>query len=113
VDVGIFAWEQYEELIERAQDEAKSYKRNSLDDMIENQRTTITDEQKHQEALSKSEELKKAQQDTESVTLGRTFMRDANEANAFSKLSRYAVAIVRNISRALHELQRLQAARHA
>jgi hypothetical protein len=111
VETGIFTWELYGELLERAQGEAKSYKRNSLDDMIENQATTITDEQKHKEALSKAEELKKAQQEAETATLGRTFMRDANGANAFSKLSRYEAAIERSIFRALHELQRLQAAR--
>ena len=40
-------------------------------------------------------------------------MRDANGANAFSKLSRYETTIERRFYRALHELQRLQAARHA
>jgi hypothetical protein len=51
--------------------------------------------------------------DGETATLGRTFIRDANEANAFSKLSRYEAAIERSLYRALHELQRLQAARRA
>lgn len=44
--------------------------------------------------------------------LGLSFIRDANGANAFSKLSRYETAIERSLYRALHELQRLQAARH-
>ena len=72
--------------------------------------TRITDEQKHQEALSKAQEMK-AKQDAETATLGRTFIRDADQANAFSKLSRYETTIERSIYKALHELQRLQAAR--
>jgi hypothetical protein len=43
--------------------------------------------------------------------LGLSFIRDANSANAFSKLSRYETTIERSLYKALHELQRLQAAR--
>ena len=49
----------------------------------------------------------------ETAALGLTFIRDANGANAFSKLSRYEAGIERSLYKALHELQRLQAARHA
>jgi hypothetical protein len=45
--------------------------------------------------------------------LGLSFIRDANSANAFSKLSCYETAIERSLYKALHELQRLQAARRA
>ena len=112
VEAGIFVWEHLGELRERAQSEAQSYKRNTLQDIIENQDTTITDEQKHQEALSRVQEVQ-AKQYEETATLGRTFIRDANGANAFSKLSRYETTIERSFYRALHELQRLQAARCA
>ena len=110
VEAGIFLWEHLGELHERAQSEAQSYERSALQDIIENQNTTITDEQKHQEALSKAEELQAAQYE-ETATLGRTFIRDANGANAFSKLSRYETSRERSLYRDLHELQRLQAAR--
>jgi hypothetical protein len=43
--------------------------------------------------------------------LGLAFIRDANNADAFSKLSRYEATIERSLYRALHELQRLQATR--
>jgi hypothetical protein len=56
--------------------------------------------------------MKQAQQDAETATLGRTFIRDADQANAFSKLSRYETAVWRSLYKALHELQRLQATRH-
>ena len=71
---------------------------------------TIRDEQKHQEALSRAQEMQAKQEDAQTATLGRTFMRDPNEANAFSKLSRYETAIARGLYKALHELQRFQGA---
>jgi len=49
----------------------------------------------------------------EATMLGLSFIRDGNGANAFSKLSRYEIPIERSLYRALHELQRLQAARRA
>ena len=55
----------------------------------------------------------RSEQEDETATLGRTFVRDADKANAFSKLSRYEVAVERSPYKALHELQRLQAARRA
>ena len=109
VEAGVFTWELYGELRERAQEEAETYESNVFID-IGDPLDTITDEQKHQEALSKAQELK-AKQDAETATLGRTFIRDADQANAFSKLSRYETAIWRSLYKALHELQRLQAAR--
>jgi hypothetical protein len=115
VEAGIFAWELYGELAERAQQEAQTYERSSLEDFIENQygpSTRITDEQKYQQALSKAQEMK-LKQDAETATLVQTFIRDANKANAFSKLSRYETTIERSLYKALHELQRLQAARGA
>src|SRR5215203_6914421 len=50
---------------------------------------------------------------TDIVTLGKSFIWDADRANAFSKLSRYQTAIERSLYKAIHELQRLQAARRA
>ena len=51
--------------------------------------------------------------DPDKSMLGLSFIRDANSANAFSKLSRYKTTIERSLYKALHELQRLQAARRA
>ena len=114
VEAGIFAWELYGELAERARQEARAQEKTSLDQILENtgSPSVILDQRKHQEALSRAQEME-AQRDAETATLGRTFIRDANLANAFSKLSRYEAAIERSLYKALHELQRLQAARHA
>jgi hypothetical protein len=43
--------------------------------------------------------------------LGEVFAKDAGNRDAFTKLSRYETAMERGLSRALHELQRLQAER--
>jgi hypothetical protein len=110
VEAGIFAWERLEEQAERAEREAKEYEAGDTEWLIETLNTTISDEKKHEEALSKARQMRKEQED-ETATLGRTFARDADRANAFSKLSRYETAIERQLYKALHELERRQAAR--
>ena len=111
VEAGIFAWELYEELAERAEREARAQEKSPLDDMIAAHRS-VTDKRKHREALEKAEEMR-VKRNAEATTLGRTFARDADKTNAFSKLSRYETTIERGVYKALHELQRLQAARVA
>ena len=74
--------------------------------------TQIVDVEAHNEALDRAWQMRH-EQGSESALLGRTFARDADNANAFSKLSRYETAIERGLYRALHDLQRLQAARGA
>jgi hypothetical protein len=49
--------------------------------------------------------------DVKTATLGWSIIRDAEVTNAFSKLSRYETSIERSLYMALHELQRIQAAR--
>jgi hypothetical protein len=110
VEAGIFAWELYGELVERAQQEARTHERTFLETMVSE--PEILDERKHREALQQAKELD-AKREAETNALRRTFQRDADKTNAFSKLSRYETAIERSLYRALHELQRLQAALHA
>ena len=92
VEAGIFAFELYAELTERARQEASTYTRTetAFNDFSDSYRprTVVTDEQKHQEATDKARKLESIR-DAETATLGQTFVRDANKANAFSKLSRY------------------------
>ena len=64
----------------------------------------------HPEDFSEAEQAKPRKED-ETVSLGRTYIRDASEANAFPKLSGYEAALKHSLYKALHELQRLQAAR--
>ena len=110
VETGIFAWERSEELAERAEREAQGYESGKAEDLSRLLNVTITDEKGHEEALSRARRMRSEQED-ETATLGRTFARDADRANAFSKLSRYETSIERQLYRALHELERRQAAR--
>jgi hypothetical protein len=110
VETGIFAWERSEELAERAEREAQRYESGQVEDLVRYLDITIIDEKKHEEAHSRARRIRSEQED-ETATLGRTFARDADRANAFSKLSRYETAIERTLYRALHELERRQAAR--
>src|SRR5215213_4167019 len=117
VETGIFAWELYGELSRRAYQEASNYTKQvgGLADLYDDPlrpTTRITNKGKYQEALSRAEEMKAAQEE-DLATLGRTFARDAEQINAFSKLSRYETAIERQLYRALHELERRQVARRA
>jgi hypothetical protein len=111
VEASIFAWELYGELAERAERQARAQE-STMASMLIASHTSVTDKRKHGEALERAEEMR-VKQDAETATLGLTFVRDADKTNAFSKLSRYETTIERGLYRALHELQRLQAARVA
>src|SRR5918998_6619523 len=67
---------------------------------------------KYYGTLSDTREME-PMQEANTTTLGNAFVTDAIETNAFSKLSRYETTIERSLFKALHELQRLQAARGA
>jgi hypothetical protein len=116
VEAGIFARELYAELVKRARKEAHMYtmKRASYDEFTDFvvADSDIMDQEKYQEAIAETKK-RAAVRDGETATLGQTFVRDAETANAFSKLSRYETALERSLYKALHELQRLQAARRA
>ena len=109
VEAGIFAWEHHEELAERAEREAREYEETKADPFF-GPDIEITNKAKHAEAMSRARRIRSEQED-ETVALGRTFARDADGANAFSKLSRYETARDRQLYKALHELERLQVAR--
>lgn len=109
VEAGIFAWELFAERADQARKQASTYKK-YMYDALQDENFIITDDTKYQEALSKADKME-AEQEAETATLGRSFIRDAEKTDAFSKLSRYETTIERSLYKALHELQRLQAAR--
>jgi hypothetical protein len=108
VETGIFAWQHHEELAERAEREAREYEK--AEDAFFGPEITVTDHEKHEEAMSRARGIRSTQED-ETATMGRTFARDADGANAFSKLCRYETAIERQLYKGMHELERRQAAR--
>jgi hypothetical protein len=89
---------------------ARSYESRLSDLPEETKVINILDEKKHNQALTIAEEME-AERNAERAMLGRAFARDADTANAFSKLSRYETAIERTLYCALHALERFQAAR--
>lgn len=66
------------------------------------------DRERRDEALARARE---AEGKRDAAQLGAAYIRDAEGPDAFAKLSRYEAALDRGLYRALHELQRLQAAR--
>ncbi len=92
VEASIFAWEHYTELLERNRQKARNYVRSqSQEDLYDyigtSRESEIKDKEKLREVLGQAEELSRMQH-ADNTTLGRTFIRDADKANAFSKLSR-------------------------
>ena len=85
VETGIFAWERSEELAERAEREAQEYESNEHEDLMRVMSITVTDKKGHEEALSRARRMRSEQEDE--------------------------TAIERTLYRALHELERRQAAR--
>ena len=118
VEAGIFAWDLYGEVARRSYEEASSHEEPPVVWLeihhLNSSRPPEIQRLSHenQDTHSKAQEID-AKQDAESPTLGLTFIRDADRANAFSKLSRNEAAIEPSLYKALHELQRLQAARGA
>lgn len=70
--------------------------------------TTVTDEKQRDAALRRAEEAEAAR---DNETLAIAFTQATSTTDTLTKLSRYEVAIERSLYKALHELQRLQAAR--
>ncbi len=113
IEAGIFTYESLTIELDRAQKEARSYV--EIKDAFELVSLTeghvhITDEERHGQATARAEKAARLLEE-ESLALGVAFKQDAKNAGAISKLSRYEAAIERSLYRALHELQRVQAAR--
>ena len=111
VEAGIFTHESLTIEMDRAKKEVKSSEQND-DDLISAmmKHAHITDEEQHDRATAAAEKAARLLQE-KSLALGAAFKQDARNVGAISKLSRYEAAIERSYYKALHELQRVQAAR--
>jgi len=111
VEAGIFTHESLTIELDRARKEVRRYEEFedefAFEDSIEAQ---ITDEKRHNHAIARVDKAARLLQE-EALIPGIAFKEDAKYAGAISKLSRYEAAIERSLYRALHELQRVQAAR--
>ena len=114
VEAGIFTWEHYGELSERAQQETSSLVQAYQNPFrAASEPTTVTDPQKYKEAFFRVRGMRIKREGAESAALGRPCIWDADKANAFSKPSRYQTAIERSLYKTMHELQRLRAKRRS
>lgn len=105
VEAGIFAWNRYKIDLKRTMARTKDYQ---LVSGLEHLNPLSPSEHKVIMAMAKNIE---EQMQGEVPTLGLAFLKDALRENALSKLTRYETAAQRALYQALHEFQRLQAAR--
>ncbi len=111
VEAGIFTHESLTIELDHARDEARGCEEYVDEYSFENsEEMRITDEERYNQAMARIEKTAHLLKE-ETLALGVAFKQDAENAGAISKLSRYEAAIERSLYRALHELQRVQAAR--
>ncbi len=113
LEAGILTHESLTIELDRARDEARRFEEFkdefAFADLTEGD-VHITDEERHGQATARIEKTARLLKEG-TLALGVAFIQDAKYTGAISKLSRYEAAIERSLYRALHELQRVQAAR--
>jgi hypothetical protein len=110
VETGLFLASRCDFEAETARAEADRHTRNRVAEMLSSVNqgdVTVTDKVAHAAALARAQQAE-ARKGGDVPRLGRAFL--VNEGT-FAALSRYETAIERGVYKALHELQRLQAAR--
>lgn len=108
-EAAVLAGQLYAIRVERAELETKRFER-TIGDIADELDRSITNKEKHQEALAKVEQAK-ALRDGELATFGWAFERAVAGPDAFSKLSRYETAILRSLDKAFEQLRLLRQAR--
>lgn len=112
IEAGVLTWQFYSALADRAEADARSYERTGSDELgdILGSVMRVTDEGKHGRAVVRADEAR-AKRDTPVADIGAAFVRDAEQANAMAKLSRYEVSLERSLYRTLRAFDGLRAAR--
>ena len=111
IEAGIFTYESLTIELDRARNETKKYELDVMEEIRSvGLEVHVTDEEQHSQTIAQAEKMARLRQE-ESLALSVAFMQDAKNVGAIGKLSRYEAAIERSYYRALHELQRVQAAR--
>lgn len=106
LEASMFAQRMAEIRASRARDEARTLERSPLDGMFD--RTEVADNDRYESSLARA---RSAEADRDAEALGAAFITAADTGDAFSKLSRYETTIERAMFRAMHALERRQAAR--
>jgi hypothetical protein len=118
IETGLLTSQYYDLMAEYAEQKAESFTVQILSDLEEQEkadtmvsgRTEITKPLLHRRAMEEAQEFKSLGR-SEVPTLGRVFVRSVTAPDPLSKLQRYHSALERTFYMALHELQRIQAAR--
>jgi hypothetical protein len=112
-EVALFHWHLSTLAVERRSATLGSFVETICDPlpMLGGYETVIKDKIAHADAKEALDRAR-CERDREEVFLGRSFNADAKESDTFGKLARYETALERSLYKALHEFQRLQAARH-
>lgn len=108
VEASVFAHRMADQQAQLATRDASSCERNVMGEIFAQDGVEITDPERRESSL---ERARAASAERNDEVLGAAFIEDARSSDALSKLSRYETAHRRSLSRTLHELQRLQAAR--
>jgi hypothetical protein len=113
VEAALYHWRAYVLKARSLEEQARAYVETTtpgLELLQFSGETVITDEVSHARVTN---ELSCAEheRDRDEVLIGRALDADATDGNAFSKFARYENTIERALYRALHELQRVKAAR--
>ncbi len=112
IETGLFTTESVDQLAGRIRGQAREFEhKESLFPNLEMETTTITDEKKHAEIIAKAEALEKTW-DSDITSISSAFRSDAVDNDVLAKIIRYEVSLERSFTKALHELQRLQAKRN-
>jgi hypothetical protein len=116
IETSILTKNYFREKAERADDKAETFVQTSgstldeLDRQMNGTSETVINEHEYTQAKQEAEEAN-TQMNRELTILGDAFVRDVNDKDALTKLSRYETTLLRNLSRTLHEFLQLQAAR--
>ena len=106
IEASMFAYRMAEGRERRASVEARSFTDDALTDLM------LEPEPRDVEGYDACfERARAADTERDAEELGEAFIKGSDTSNAFSKLSRYETTIERGLMRAMHVLERLQAAR--
>jgi hypothetical protein len=105
IEAGILTWQHFCALSEREGNKEHLATMPDMGDPFE-------PEKRKEYRLARSERQRlDAQKESDAAKSGAAFIYDSGHENALAKLSRYETSMERSLYKALHELQRLQAAR--
>jgi hypothetical protein len=109
VENAVYTFHYLSILEQREKDRAAGFARTQVDEYLA-RKTAILDAAQHAHHQKRAQQIRERREEL-LPTLGQAFIEDVRGPDALGKLSRYQTATENSLYRALHELQRQQAAR--